>query len=76
MSIKATPGEEEARFRFYEELNDCIPEGIRKVETPFWFSKPRTIKEAIESFGMGLTRKLIQPKMEFFGFFRCSSIYQ
>ena len=52
MSIKASPGEEEARFRFYEELNDCLPEGIRKVETPFWFSKPRTIKEAIESFGI------------------------
>ena len=52
LSIKASPGEEEARFRFYEELNDCVPEGIRKVETPFWFSKPRTIKEAIESFGI------------------------
>jgi len=50
LSIKASPGDVEARFRFYEELNDCLPEEIRKVETPFWFSKPRTIKEAIESF--------------------------
>ncbi len=52
LSIKANPSEEEARFRFYEELNDRIPEGIRKVETPFLFSKPLTIKEAIESFGI------------------------
>jgi hypothetical protein len=52
LSIKASPGEEEARFRFYEELNDCVPEGSRKIETPYWFSKPSTIKEAIESFGI------------------------
>ncbi len=52
MSIKAGPGDGEARFRFYEELNDRIPEGIRKVETPFWFSRPLTIKEAIGSFGI------------------------
>jgi len=52
LSIKASPGDGEARFRFYEELNDCIPEGIRKVETPLWFSRPLTIKEAIESFGV------------------------
>jgi len=52
LSTRASPGDGEARFRFYEELNDCIPEGIRKVETPFRFSKPLTIKEAVESFGI------------------------
>jgi hypothetical protein len=52
LRIKASPDEGEARFRFYEELNDYIPEGSRKVETPFWFKKPCTIKEAIESFGV------------------------
>ena len=52
MGTKASLDEQEARFRFYEELNDFIPEGSRKVETPFWFNKPCTIKEAIESFGV------------------------
>jgi hypothetical protein len=52
LSIKAGLGGKEARFRFYEELNDCLPEGIRKVETPFGFSKRRTVKEAIISFGI------------------------
>jgi hypothetical protein len=52
LGIKASPGEKEAGFRFYEELNDGLPEASRKVETPFWFDKPCTIKEAIESFGV------------------------
>ena len=30
----------------------------------------------VVAFLMGLTRKLIQPKMEFFGFLSCSCIYQ
>ncbi len=52
MSIKKNPGEADARFRFYKELNDCRPEEIRKIETPFWFRKLVTIREAIESFGV------------------------
>jgi hypothetical protein len=49
---KAGPDVGEAGFRFYEELNDGLPEDSRKVETPFRFNEPCTIKEAIESFGV------------------------
>jgi len=39
----------EATLRFYEELNNHLPEEIRKKETSFRFSEPTTIKEAIET---------------------------
>jgi hypothetical protein len=42
------PGKGEATFRFYEELNDHLPEETRKKEMRFRFSKLTTIKEAIE----------------------------
>jgi hypothetical protein len=44
--------EEEARFRFYEELNDRLPEDIRKKDTSLKFSEPFKMIEAIESFGV------------------------
>jgi molybdopterin converting factor small subunit len=49
---KASPNDGEARFRFYEELNDGLPEASRKVETAFRFNQPCTVREAIESFGV------------------------
>jgi hypothetical protein len=41
-------GKGEATFRFYEELNDHLPEETRKKELRLRFSKLTTIKEAIE----------------------------
>jgi hypothetical protein len=52
LSHKANSSKEEASFRFYEELNDYLPETVRKKETPFRFNGSVTIKEAIESFGI------------------------
>ncbi len=38
-----------ATFRFYEELNDYLPEKMRKVAFTHSFEKPTSIKELIES---------------------------
>lgn len=43
-----TSGKGEVTFRFYEELNDHLPEVTRKKDVRFQFSKLTTIKEAIE----------------------------
>jgi hypothetical protein len=39
----------EARFRFYEELNDYLPEKMRKEEIAYHLSGPTSVKEALES---------------------------
>jgi len=38
-----------ATFRFYEELNDYLPEKMRKVAFTHFFEKPTPVKEMIES---------------------------
>jgi len=39
-------------FRFYEELNDYLPEKIRKKEFTYPLEKPTPVKELIESIGI------------------------
>ena len=39
-------------IRFYEELNDLIPENMRNRDIHFSFSGKRSIKDLIESFGV------------------------
>jgi uncharacterized protein with PIN domain/sulfur carrier protein ThiS len=42
----------QATFRFYEELNDFLPKGRRKVDFPAAFKEKRSIKDMIESLGV------------------------
>jgi len=42
----------EARLRFYEELNDFLPEARRKVEFAQAFEGRRSVKDLIESLGV------------------------
>ena len=39
-------------LRFYEELNDFLAEGLRKVEFPHSLQRRTSIKDLIESFGV------------------------
>jgi len=39
-------------IRFYEELNDFLPRGMRKKETEHAFDHKRSVKDLIESFGV------------------------
>jgi uncharacterized protein with PIN domain len=41
-----------AVFRFYEELNDFLPEGLRKRELEIGIDRARSVKDAIESAGI------------------------
>ncbi len=41
-----------AHFRFYEELNDFLPESRRKKTFPFEFSGKPSVKDIIESLGI------------------------
>jgi len=41
-----------ATFRFYEELNDFLPDSKRKVEFSHQFARPGSIKDAIEALGV------------------------
>ena len=41
-----------AEFRFYEELNDFLPEEKRKHNFPYTFKINQTVKDAIESMGV------------------------
>lgn len=41
-----------ARFRFYEELNDFLPPGRRKVEFEHQFHRRASVKDMIESLGV------------------------
>jgi hypothetical protein len=41
-----------ATFRFYEELNDYLPEKIRKKEFTYPLEKPTPVKKLIESIGI------------------------
>lgn len=41
-----------ARFRFYEELNDFLPAGKRKIEFSHRFTRRASVKDMIESFGV------------------------
>jgi len=40
------------RFRFYEELNDFLPNNRKKVDFEATFNKRKSIKEIIEEFGI------------------------
>jgi uncharacterized protein with PIN domain len=46
------PQRSRAWFRFYEELNDFLPESRRKRRFPHDFSRRASIKDMIESFGV------------------------
>ena len=46
------PGRSSATFRFYEELNDFLPEARRKLEFPVEIDRARSVKDAIESCGV------------------------
>ncbi len=39
-------------LRFYEELNDFLPPGKRKIVLPYSFTGGKTVKDAIESMGV------------------------
>ena len=41
-----------ATFRFYEELNDFLPDERRKVEFTLPIDRARSVKDAIESAGV------------------------
>jgi hypothetical protein len=41
-----------ATFRFYEELNDFLPEAARKADVNFFFAEDTTIGAALEAFGV------------------------
>jgi len=41
-----------ATFRFYEELNDFLPEAARKADVDFFFNEETTIGAALEAFGV------------------------
>ena len=41
-----------ATFRFYEELNDYLPEKIRKKELTYPLEKPTPVKKLIESISV------------------------
>jgi len=41
-----------ASFRFYEELNDFLPESKRKVSFPYEFEGRPSVKDAIEAIGV------------------------
>ncbi len=43
-----------ATFRFYEELNDYLPEPLRKRDADFFFHEETTVGTAIEAFGIPL----------------------
>ncbi len=42
-------------FRFYQELNQYLPDKIKKRETEYRFTGEQTVKEGIESFGVPLS---------------------
>jgi hypothetical protein len=46
------PDRVHAEFRFYEELNDFLPEERRKVDFPVEVDRARSVKDAIESVGV------------------------
>ncbi|UCC55709.1 MAG: Mut7-C ubiquitin/RNAse domain-containing protein [Gammaproteobacteria bacterium] len=46
------PGLANARFRFYEELNDFLPESRRKTSFTHTFNRRASIKDMIESLGV------------------------
>jgi hypothetical protein len=45
-------GKKSVTIRFYEELNDFIPNRKEKREYPYWFYGFPKVKDAIESFGI------------------------
>ena len=46
------PDRSHAEFRFYEELNDFLAEGLRKREFTVEVDRARSVKDAIESVGV------------------------
>jgi uncharacterized protein with PIN domain len=52
MSNSGPMGPSEATFRFYAELNDFLPAERRKVEIPYRFHVPPSVKDAIEALGV------------------------
>jgi uncharacterized protein with PIN domain len=47
-----TKNKKQALFRFYEELNDFLPEGQRKQDILYIFSGSPAVKDAIEAIGI------------------------
>ena len=45
-------GENLAYFRFYEELNDFLPQEMRKVTFTYEFTGNPSVKDAIEALGV------------------------
>src|SRR6185436_4280509 len=45
-------GRPTAEFRFYEELNDFLPEALRKRDFGVEIDRARSVKDAIESVGV------------------------
>ena len=41
-----------ATFRFYEEMNDFLPEPLRKMDVQFFFDKETTVGAALDAFGI------------------------
>ncbi|MFC1508815.1 Mut7-C RNAse domain-containing protein [Candidatus Omnitrophota bacterium] len=44
--------QKKAHFRFYEELNDFLPAGKKKIRFPYEFQGKPSIKDAIEALGV------------------------
>ncbi len=48
----ASNSQKTAQFRFYEELNDFLPVGVKKTTFPYRFSGSPAVKDAIEAIGV------------------------
>jgi uncharacterized protein with PIN domain len=46
------PGARESEFRFYEELNDCLPAALRKRSFAHRFAGTPAVKDVIEALGV------------------------
>jgi hypothetical protein len=42
----------QVQLRFYEELNDFLPAGLRKIDIPHKYNRRTSVKDMIESFGV------------------------
>ncbi|MFO7852072.1 MAG: hypothetical protein R6X28_06385 [Bacteroidales bacterium] len=42
----------QAHFRFYEELNELLPDDKRKVSFPYKFTGKPSVKDTIEALGV------------------------
>jgi len=51
MRMKMTNKPRTAHFRFFEELNDFLPEKLRKTTFAYEFTGTPSVKDAIEAIG-------------------------